>query len=374
VPLRTWPSRSKRCSAAWATCWSVFDIAGLEREVAELEKASTATDFWNDAERARGQMQQLTDGKRRVETWRGLESSLGDAEALLELAREADDAGSLAEAGVEAESVATDLEALEFELSFSGPYDDRDAILAIHAGAGGTESQDWAEMLQRMYLRWFERKGFEATIVDLALGEEAGIKSVTIEVRGHLAYGWMRSERGVHRLVRISPFDLTHSRHTSFALVEVMPEVVTAMEVEINSDDLRVDTFRASGHGGQNVQKNDTAVRITHRPTGIVVTCQNERSQGRNRESAMKVLEARLLERELRRQEEERAKLKGEHVEAGWGNQIRSYVLQPYKMVKDLRSAFESSDPDSILDGELDDLVTAYLKSQIGEVQTAGSA
>ena len=339
-----------------------------------LEKASTAPDLWDDPERARGQMQRLADGKRQIETWRGLEARLDDAAALLELAQEADDAESLREVGGEAAGVAADLAALEFELSFSGPYDDRDAILAIHAGAGGTESQDWAAMLQRMYLRWFERHGFDATVVDLAEGEEAGIKSATIEVRGRLAYGWLRSERGVHRLVRISPFDLTHSRHTSFALVEVMPEVVGAAEITINSDDLRVDTFRASGHGGQNVQKNDTAVRITHKPSGIVVTCQNERSQGRNRESAMKVLEARLLERELLRQEEERAKLKGEHVEAGWGNQIRSYVLQPYKMVKDLRSGFESSDPDSILDGELDALVSAYLKSQIGEAQAAGNA
>ena len=316
-------------------------------------------------------MQALTDAKRQIETWRGLESRLDDAEALLELAGEAEDAKTttetLAEVGVESAEAAKQLAALEFELSFSGPYDDRDAILAVHAGAGGTESQDWAEMLQRMYLRWFERKGLDATLVDVSQGEEAGIKSATIEVRGRLAYGWLRSERGVHRLVRISPFDLTHSRHTSFALVEVMPEVVGATEVEINPDDLRVDTFRASGHGGQNVQKNDTAVRITHKPSGIVVTCQNERSQGRNRESAMKVLEARLLERELLRQEEERATLKGEHIEAGWGNQIRSYVLQPYRMVKDLRSGFETSDPDSILDGELDELVSAYLKSQIGE-------
>ena len=370
------PPRSTPCDAASATCWSGFDLTAIEKEVARLEGESAAPGFWDDGARARGLMQRLTSASRQVTTWRRLESRLDDAEALLELAAEADDAASVSEAVSEAAAeVATaraQFDGLEFELSFAGPYDDRDAILAIHAGAGGTESQDWAEMLQRMYLRWFERKGFDATLVDLAHGEEAGIKSATIEVRGRLAYGWLRSERGVHRLVRISPFDLTHSRHTSFALVEVMPEVVGAAEVEINSDDLRIDTFRASGHGGQNVQKNDTAVRITHAPSGIVVVCQNERSQGRNRDSAMKVLEARLLEREVERQEAERARLKGEHVEAGWGNQIRSYVLQPYKMVKDLRSGFETSDPDSILDGELDHLISAYLKSQIGSGTGSG--
>ena len=198
-------------------------------------------------------------------------------------------------------------------------------------------------------------------------GEEAGIKNVTIEIEGRFAYGWLLSERGVHRLVRISPFDSSHSRHTSFALVEVMPEVEDAKEIEVRPEDIRIDTFRASGHGGQNVQKNDTAVRITHIDTGIVVSCQNERSQGRNRESAMRVLESRLLERELERLEEKRAQIRGEHVEAGWGNQIRSYVLQPYKLVKDLRSNYESSDPESILSGNLDDVVMAYLKSKIGE-------
>jgi peptide chain release factor 2 len=218
-----------------------------------------------------------------------------------------------------------------------------------------------------MYLRWAERRGFQAEIFETTPGEEAGIKSVTIEVRGPRAYGYLKAERGVHRLVRLSPFDASHARHTSFALVEVMPEVEDgAAEIEINPDDIRVDVYRASGHGGQNVQKNSTAIRITHLPTGIVVTCQNERSQHRNRESALKVLESRLLEIELEKRSAEQARLKGQHVAAGWGNQIRSYVLHPYKMVKDLRTGYETSDAGSVLDGELDEFLQAYLKANLG--------
>ena len=229
-------------------------------------------------------------------------------------------------------------------------------------------------MLERMYLRWAEQRGFPATIVDTMAGDEAGIKSVTIEIEGRYAYGWLRSERGVHRLVRLSPFDAAHARHTSFALVEVMPEVASAEEVTINPDDLRIDTFRASGRGGQNVQKNSTAVRLTHLPTGLVVSCQNERSLHRNRQSALRVLEARLLEREVERVEQERARLKGEHVDAGWGNQIRSYVLHPYKMIKDLRSGYETSDALRVLDGDLDPFLTAYLQGQVGVTREDGVA
>ena len=240
-------------------------------------------------------------------------------------------------------------------------------MLAIHAGAGGTEAQDWAEMLLRMYLRWAERHGFAAQVVGISSGEEAGIKSVSVRIRGDDAYGLLRSERGVHRLVRISPFDASKSRHTSFALVEMMPELEDGdIEVEVRPEELRVDTYRASGHGGQNVQKNDTAVRITHLQTGIVVTCQNERSQIRNREAAMQVLKSRLLELELEKREAELARIKGEHVEAGWGNQIRSYVLHPYKMVKDLRTGEETGDASAVLDGGIDEFVYAYLRHQVG--------
>ena len=311
-------------------------------------------------------MKRLSSLNARVETWRGLERRSGDASELIELATADSDEGLTEELQQEVDGMVAELDKLELELTLSGKYDRRDAILAIHAGAGGTESQDWAEMLLRMYLRWADKQGFETSVLDSTSGEEAGIKSATIEVRGELAYGYLTSERGVHRLVRLSPFDSDHSRHTSFALVEVLPEAESAAEVKIEPDDLRIDIYRASGHGGQHVQKNSTAIRITHLPTGLVVICQNERSQSRNKESAMKVLEARLLEKELERQAEKREKLKGEHVAAGWGNQIRSYVLHPYKMVKDHRTDYEVSNAEGVLEGDLDPFITAYLKSKIG--------
>jgi peptide chain release factor 2 len=305
-------------------------------------------------------MRRGSQARETVSTWREFERAAHDLRELAELAD--DDEAMVADLEAETRALSDRLDKLEFDLSFSGPYDRRSAIVAIHAGAGGTESQDWAEMLLRMYLRWAEPRGYQADLIDLMPGDEAGIKSATLEIDGRYAFGRLRSERGVHRLVRLSPFDADHARHTSFALVEVMPQAEGDTDITINPEDLRVDVFRASGHGGQNVQKNATAVRITHIPTGIVATCQNERSQYRNRESAMRVLEARLLERELERQAEEQAQIKGEHVSAGWGNQIRSYVLHPYKMVKDHRTDFETSDPDAVLDGDLDPFMEAYLK------------
>ncbi len=316
-------------------------------------------------------MKRLADTNTTIDTWRGLEQRANDALGLVELAAAEDDDAAVGAVAADLESevaaLREQLEALDLELRLSGPYDSRDAILAIHAGAGGTESQDWAEMLLRMYLRWAEQRGFETQVLDMTSGEEAGIKSVTVEVRGKLAYGYMKSERGVHRLVRLSPFDSDHSRHTSFALIEVMPEAESAAEVTLDMDDLRIDTFRASGHGGQNVQKNSTAVRVTHVPSGIAVVCQNERSQSRNKESAMRVLEARLLEVEVEKQAKQRAKIKGEHIEAGWGNQIRSYVLHPYKLVKDHRTDFETSNAEDVLEGDLDPFIDAYLKSTVGQ-------
>ena len=311
-------------------------------------------------------MRRLAARQRTVQVWRGLEQRLDEAVELFELAAADEDQALAAELEREAAAIAVQLEEHSFELAFSGPYDERNAIVAIYAGAGGTESQDWAEMLQRMYLRWAERSEFDVELVELVEGEEAGIKSATLEVKGESAYGWLRSEHGVHRLVRISPFDQQHARHTSFAMVEVMPEVESLAEIEVDADELKIDVYRASGHGGQNVQKNATAVRITHLPTNIVVSCQNERSLRRNRESAMMVLESRLLQRELQRREEERLKIRGEHIEAGWGNQIRSYVLQPYRMVKDLRSGYETSDAEGVLDGSIEPLLRAWLQTQIG--------
>jgi len=312
-------------------------------------------------------MRRLAELKDETQTWRALEKEITDLAELADLALGEGSQSLEEEISSDLESVASRLEKLEFQLAFSGEYDDRNAILAIHAGAGGTESQDWAEMLLRMYLRWAERGPYQAEVLDVSTGEEAGIKSAIIEIKGPHAYGYLLSERGVHRLVRLSPFDAGHSRHTSFALVEVMPEVESGVDVTINPDDLKIDFFRASGAGGQNVQKTSTAVRITHLPTGLVVTCQNERSQFQNRETALKILEARLVERELVKKAEEEAKLKGEHVVAGWGNQIRSYVLHPYKMVKDHRTGYETSDAVAVLDGELDELLKTYLKSRVGK-------
>jgi len=312
-------------------------------------------------------MRRLAERKKAVERWRSLEKRVAEAAELVSLAEEEADAGL--EAGIQSEidEIASELDGLELELAFSGDYDQRNAILSIHAGAGGTESQDWAEMLMRMYLRWAERRGYQAEVFDVSPGEEAGVKSAIIEVGGGYAFGYLKSERGVHRLVRLSPFDADHARHTSFALVEVMPEAEADVDVRVEPDDLKVDTFRSSGPGGQHMQKTSSAVRLTHLPTGIVVTCQSERSQRQNKDIAQRILQARLLVVELEKRAEERARLKGEHVAAGWGNQIRSYVLQPYRMVKDHRTGYHTADTDGVLDGGLDEFITAYLRSTMGK-------
>jgi peptide chain release factor 2 len=312
-------------------------------------------------------MRRLSELREEVETWQSLSRRVKDALDLLEMAAEEEDDSMLAELTEEADSLASQLEKLEFQLILSGPHDKDSALLSIHAGAGGTESQDWADMLMRMYLRWAEANDYKATLVDQTEGEEAGLKSVTIEVEGEYAYGYLKAERGVHRLVRISPFDANSRRHTSFALVEVIPDLDTDIEIEIKPDDIEIDVYKSAGAGGQNVQKNATAIRIKHLPTGIVVTCQNERSQLQNKETAMRILRGRLYDIELKKQEEEQARLKGKHVEAGWGNQIRSYVLHPYKMVKDHRTDYEVSNAEAILDGRLDGFIEAYLRHTIGE-------
>ena len=310
-------------------------------------------------------MRQLAETKRVVQPWRELEKKVADIAELTSLVEE--DASLEAEIQSEIKEATSRLDELELERTLGGEYDARDAIVAIHAGAGGTESQDWAQMLLRMYLRWAERHGYEAEILDISPGEEAGIKSAVIAVSGKYAYGYLKSEHGVHRLVRLSPFDADHARHTSFALTEVMPKAEADVDVKIEPDDLRVDVFRSSGPGGQHMQKTSSAVRLTHLPTQLVVTCQSERSQHQNKEIALKILQSRLLELELAKRAEERAKLKGKRIAAGWGNQIRSYVLHPYKMVKDHRTDYQTSDADAVLDGELDGLIKAYLQSGLGK-------
>ena len=295
-----------------------------------------------------------------MDGWRALSQRIEDA---IELAQLEDDS-MRDEIVQELEAIESELEGIEFASLLSGRYDADDAILAIHAGAGGTDSQDWTQMLERMYLRWAEAQGFKSEILDRSEGEEAGLKSVTVALNGDYAYGYLRSERGVHRLVRISPYDSARRRHTSFALVEVYPQVETDTEIEISPKDIRVDTFLSAGAGGQNVQKNETAVRITHEPTGIVVTSQNERSQTQNKENALRVLRARLLDLDRQKREEQLAEIKGAHVSAEWGSQIRSYVLHPYQMVKDHRTNHERGNTGAVLDGELNDFMEAYLKSE----------
>jgi len=307
-------------------------------------------------------MRRLSSLREEVERWNTLAQRVQDTLELSELGDESLEA----ELTTETAALEREIGQLEFRLLLSGPHDRSDAILAIHAGAGGTDAQDWAEMLLRMYLRWAEAGGYEADVVDRLHGEEAGVKRVMITVSGPYAYGYLRAERGVHRLVRLSPFDAAHRRHTSFTLVEVWPDLGDEISVTIDPHDLQIDTFRASSAGGQHMQKNETAVRITHVPTGIVVSCQNERSQTQNRETAMRVLRARLIELEEEKRRVEIAELKGEHVDARWSNQIRSYVLHPYQMVKDHRTDYETGNVQAVLDGRLDNLMEAYLRSTMG--------
>jgi peptide chain release factor 2 len=305
-----------------------------------------------------------------IELWRGLEKRASDLEELLDLLVDSPDPETETDLGREADALGREFGGARTALLFSGEYDAKNAVVSISAGAGGTEATDWADMLLRMYLRWCERHRFKADVIDSQPGEQAGIKSATVQVTGRNAYGWLRVERGVHRLVRISPYDAQNRRQTTFALVEVMPEADDDVEIELNWDEIRVDTFRSSGAGGQHVQKTESAIRLTHLPTGIVVTCQNERSATQNRELAIRVLKSRLLELELEKREEELRKLRGEHVTAGWGNQIRSYVLHPYQMVKDLRSGYETSNTGATLDGDLD----AFMQAELERVATGRPA
>jgi peptide chain release factor 2 len=345
--------------------WSIFDIAAKEKDITTLEEQSAKPDFWLDQVNAQAVMRQLAQKKKTVQQWRDLEKKLADITELDSIAGE--DESLLADLEKEVEELGSQLDALEFQLAFSGEFDTRNALMAIHAGAGGTESQDWAQMLMRMYLRWAERSGYTTEILDTSPGDEAGVKSVIISFKGDYAFGYLKSEHGVHRLVRLSPFDADHARHTSFALVEVMPEAESDIEVNIGQGDIKVETFRSSGPGGQHMQKTSSAVRITHIPTGTVVSCQSERSQHMNKESALKILRSRLLELEIEKREEEKARLKGKRIEAGWGNQIRSYVLHPYRMVKDHRTEYETGNTEAVLDGAIGGFIDAYLRSIMGK-------
>jgi peptide chain release factor 2 len=346
------------------TCGGGFDVAARIEQVAKMEKQSAAPDFWDDSSKAQALMRDLTRSRNRVSVWQGVRARLTDA---LELAA-LDDEELGEELDREVEALETVIGKLEFQALFAGEYDVEDAILAIHAGAGGTEAQDWAQMLQRMFIRWAEANDFKVEIIFTTPGDEAGIKSSMLSFKGDYVYGRLKSERGVHRLVRISPYDSSSRRHTSFAKVEVWPDVAEDIEIDIDEKDLRIDRFRASGAGGQHVQKNETAVRITHLPTNIVVSCQNQRSLTQNMQTAMNVLKSQLFDLERRKQDAAMAELKGEDVDAGWGNQIRSYVLHPYKMVKDHRTNHEVGNTQAVLDGRLDDFMEAYLRQKIGQV------
>ena len=341
-----------------------LEIPAKEEKIAELEYKMGEPSFWDDAAAAQKLNQELAALKGGVDTYRDLMAKYEDAETLYEMGIEESDPSMEADIRAELTLIAEGLETLQLEVLLSGEYDANDAILTLHAGAGGTEAQDWTQMLLRMYGRWAERHGFTVDTADLQPGDEAGVKSATLFIKGHNAYGFLKSEKGVHRLVRISPFDSQARRHTSFSACDVMPEIDDAVEVPINMDDVRVDYFRASGAGGQHINKTSSAVRMTHEPTGIVVQCQNERSQLQNKEQCMKMLRAKLFELEQEKKEEEIAKLEGVQQKIEWGSQIRSYVFQPYTMVKDVRTNAETGNVQAVMDGDIDPFIRAYLNAK----------
>lgn len=349
----------------WPSSGGIFDLSRMTAELQELEAKMGQRDFWSNARAAAGVSRRKVKLERELQQWRDIEAKLGDVTALLDLAQESGDAGLERELASELDQFEPLLAALRVEHLLSGELDQNNAILAIHPGAGGTESQDWAQMLLRMYVRWAEGKGFKVETLDFQAGDEAGVKSATISVTGPYAYGYLKAEAGVHRLVRISPFDANKRRHTSFASVFVYPELNDDLEVAIEDKDLKIDTFRSGGAGGQNVNKVETAIRITHLPTGLVVQCQNERSQLQNRNGAMKILKARLYELEQKKKEAEFNAIVGEKKDIAWGSQIRSYVFQPYQMVKDHRTGYEVGQVAAVMDGDVDGFIEAYLKGKV---------
>ena len=342
-------------------CGGVFDVDGKQKRFEELNKVTSQPEFWNDAEKAQGILKEQAALKGVIDSWEKHRSDLEEARFFLDIAKDEKSEEALNEAATKVTEVAKGMAQTELTQLLGGPDDRRNAIVSLHPGAGGTEAQDWAEILLRMYLRWADRRGYRKEILEYQPGEEAGVKSVTFTVEGDYAYGYLKAEAGIHRLVRISPFDANSRRHTSFASVFVYPEVDDTIKVEINEADLRVDTYRSSGAGGQHVNKTDSAVRITHIPTGIVVACQNERSQHKNRAMAMKILRSRLYELELEKQKEKMDVFHKTKKDIAWGSQIRSYVLHPYRMVKDHRTSLEVGNADAVLDGDIDQFIQAFL-------------
>ena len=345
--------------------WSVFDLDSLEKKLSDLDKQSSEEFFWDDTDRAQQILKQASSLREWIQSWSALHSKSSALLLLIEEAIEADLTDLENEFEDQFKEINQVLKDLEIKATLSGTHDTKSAILSIQAGAGGIDSQDWAEMLLNMYSRWAEDKNYSTKVLSWSDGDEAGIKRADLEISGEYSYGYLKGEAGVHRLIRLSPFDNQHQRHTSFALIEVLPESENNKEFTIEQENLRIDYFRSSGAGGQSVQKNATAVRMVHEPTGITVSVQNERSQVRNKEVALKILTARLMERELKLQQEEESKLRGEFISPEWGNQIRTYVLHPYKMIKDHRTEQETNDTEKVFEGDLDPFLNAYLESKM---------